>query len=171
MILKKAENERQKALAGSSVKIHGWDVLASFKILYGLMVFFVFSLILDIAVFVYGLCKGYSDIFDSVSDAVSLLLTFILIWPTYLYLSIILSDKAMQNFSKLYFRALSICSPRALNSLKGLREELKEAVRELVKKFGPEIFPSLKGEKAPKKIELNESINNAFGFLAEIGFN
>jgi glycerol-3-phosphate O-acyltransferase / dihydroxyacetone phosphate acyltransferase len=57
LIMKKAEQERQKALAGSSVKIHGWDVLASFKIIYGFSFFIGFSIILAILVFFYASCK------------------------------------------------------------------------------------------------------------------
>ena len=113
----------------------------------------------------------YLDIFDSYSDAFSILLTFSFIWPTYLYLSIVLSDQAMINFSKLYVRVLSLCSPNALNSLKVQREIIKESIRVLVKKFAPEIFPTFKiKEHRGSKFELNDSINDAFGLLSEIGF-
>ena len=102
----------------------------------------------------------------------SVTLTFAFIWPTYLYLSIILSDRAVHNFSQLYVRALSICTPRAWNSLKIQRQLTKQSIRELVSKFGPEIFPSLKVKnRTSVKFELNDSINDAFGLLSEIGFN
>jgi hypothetical protein len=159
-------------LAGSSVKIHGWDVLATFKIIYGFVYFFGFSVILCIIIFVYSVCKAYVDIFESYSDALSILVTFSFIWPSYLYVSIILSDRVWFNFSKLYVRALGICSPRVLDSLKSQRLKAKESVDVLVTKFASEIFPSLKVKNfSRKKFELNESINNAFGLLSEIGFN
>ena len=89
-----------------------------------------------------------------------------------MYLSIILSDRALHNFSQLYVRALSICSPRAFNSLKIKRELAKQSIRALVKKFANEIFPGLKVKDLSRvKFELNESIDDAFGLLSEIGFN
>lgn len=127
---------------------------------------------LEIGIFFYCKCKGYSDLFESYSDALSILVTFCIIWPGYLYVSIILSDRALLNFSKLYVRALSLCSPRALNELKEKREVLKEKIKILIEKYGPEIFPSLKEKnRASTRFDFNESINDAFGFLSEIGFN
>lgn len=171
LIYKQAEKERQKALASSSVKIHGWDVLASFKIIYGFTYFAIFSLLLGIFVFFYSACNIYIDLFDSYYDALSIYITFLIIWPTYMYVSIILSDRALSNFTKIYIRALSICSPKAINSVIQQREKLKESVKVLVKKFMPEIFPNLKLKKSKSIHELNDSINDAFSFLSEIGFS
>lgn len=56
IIIHLAEKERAKALASSSVKIHGYDVLASFKIVYGFAIFTGFSLILAFFVFFYAYC-------------------------------------------------------------------------------------------------------------------
>jgi len=129
-------------------------------------------LVLLILIFFYSACKNYLDLFDSYSDALSVALTFTVIWPIYLYLSIILSDRAIYNFSQLYVRALSICSPKAINELKVQRLQVKASVRELIDKFVPEIFPNLKIKNHPKaKFELNDSLNDAFGLLSEIGFN
>lgn len=167
-----AEKERVKALSSSSVKIHGYDVLASYKIVYGFAIFTTFSILLSICVFFYSACNLNLDLFNSYSDAVSILFTFLIIWPLYLYFSIILSDKAMQNFTKLYVRAVSICSPRAINIIKKQREEIRLIVRGLMKKYGPEIYPSMKVKKPAKKpVEFGQSINEAFGLLSEIGFS
>ena len=57
VISRMAEKERQKALAGSSVKLQGIDVLASFKIVYGFGVFAAFSVALSGVVFFYCACK------------------------------------------------------------------------------------------------------------------
>jgi hypothetical protein len=172
IIFKLAEKERVKSLASSSVKIKGYDVLASYKIVYGFAIFTSFSLLLAICVFFYAACNSNLDLFNSYSDAFSILLTFLILWPLYLYFSIILSDKAMQNFTKLYVRAVSICSPKAIILIKHQREEIRVIVRGLMKKYGPEIFPSMKVKKVQKKaVEFGQSINEAFGLLSEIGFS
>lgn len=88
-----------------------------------------------------------------------------------MYLSIILSDRAFRNLRKVYVQILTLCSPVALDSAIVLREEIKKSVKILIKKYGPEMFPELKNKKPKKKVEFNESINDAFGLLSEIGFS
>jgi hypothetical protein len=154
------------------VKIHGYDVLASYKIIYGFAIFTGFSLVLAGGVFFYAYCKRCLDLFDSFADALSVFVTFIVIWPLYLYFSIILSDRAMQNFTKLYVRTISICSPKAINLIKEQREQIKVIVKGLMRRFAPEIFPNEKTKKPEKSnVEFGESINEAFQLLSEIGLN
>ena len=113
----------------------------------------------------------YSDIYTSYYDAFLNLLIFIVIWPTYLYVSIVLSDRTFHNFRALYVRILSLCSPSALHSLKDQRDVVRQSIKDLVNKFMAEVFPNLKAkEKDRKEFELNESIDDAFGLLSEIGF-
>lgn len=51
------ETERKKALAGSNVKLYGRDVMASFKIVYGIMLLPIGIGVLMLVIFVSSLCK------------------------------------------------------------------------------------------------------------------
>jgi uncharacterized membrane protein len=51
------ETERKKALAGSNVKLYGRDVMASFKIVYGIMLLPLGIGVLMLVIFVSSLCK------------------------------------------------------------------------------------------------------------------
>ena len=78
----------------------------------------------------------------------------------------------MQNFTKLYVRTISICSPKAINIIKQQREEIKVIVKKLMRKFGPEIYPNFKEKKQEKPVvEFGQSINEAFQLLSEIGLS
>jgi glycerol-3-phosphate O-acyltransferase/dihydroxyacetone phosphate acyltransferase len=171
VIRRLAEKERVKALAASSVKIHGNDVLASFKIVYGFGIFSLVSVLLGVLVMIYSYCKRFLDYFESLVYTVYAVSAFSLFWPFYMYLSLILSDRAMNNFKKLYVRVLSICSPVGLENARSLRQEIKQTVKDLVKKYTPLIFPDMKSKKPAKKIDFNDTINDAFGLLSEIGLN
>lgn len=171
LVSKWAEKERVKALAASSVKIYGYDVLASFKIVYGTVIFSLFSMFLGIFVTVYTYCIAYLDYYSSTLTAFYAASAFSVLWPIYMYLSIILSDRAFRNIRKVYTQILTLCSPVALDSAIVLREEIKKSLKVLIKKYGPEMFPELKNKKPKKKTEFNESINDAFGLLSEIGFS
>lgn len=50
-----AERGRGKALAASSVKIHGFDVVASFKIVYGFLLLLLLSALACVCIFSYNL--------------------------------------------------------------------------------------------------------------------
>jgi glycerol-3-phosphate O-acyltransferase/dihydroxyacetone phosphate acyltransferase len=172
LVRKGAEKERKKALAASSVKIHGYDVLASYKIVYGTVIFSTISVFLGLFTFIYSFCTLYLDYFSSVLSAIYSIIAFSVLWPVYMYLSIILSDRAFRNFRRLYMQTLTICSPVALESVLALRDQIKTSIKSLTKQYGPEVFPELKSKKTAKaKIEFNESINDAFGLLSEIGFS
>jgi len=75
------EKERKKALAGSSVKIKGTDVVASFKVMSSFVIFPVASLIYTL---IFRLVLYYS--FGVKGTALNLTtLLFILFWPLYSY--------------------------------------------------------------------------------------
>jgi len=172
LVRKGAEAERKKALAGSSVKIHGYDVLASYKIVYGTVIFSMISVFLGFFTCIYSYCTLYIDYFSSILYALYSVVVFSVLWPIYMYLSIILSDRAFRNFRRLYMQILTLCSPVALESVIALREQIKELIKSLTKRYGPEIFPELKSKKPAKaKVEFKDSINDAFGLLSEIGFS
>lgn len=166
-----AEKERKKALAASSVKIYGNDVLASFKIVYGFVIFYTFSVCLGLTVAGGTYCERYLDYFGDLWTVAYAGIGFAVFWPIYLYFSLILSDRAVNHFKKLYIRVLSLCSPVAIENARTLREDIKDNLKKLMKKYGTEIFPNLKVKKAVKKIEFNDSINDAFGLLSEIGLS
>jgi len=167
-----AEKERQKALAKSSVKIHGYDVLASFKVVYGFVLIIVISVSLGVGYFFYSYCKFHLDTLDSLQAALFRFLLFMAVWPIYFYISIVLSDRAFELLGRLHARILSILSPNKLEKLQLEREQVKEKVTKLVNKYGPQIFPGLKPGSAFKQLQhsqLEQMINEAFGSLSEIG--
>lgn len=166
-----AEKERKKALAGSTVKLVGTDVLASTKIVYGMVFLSGFTIMLNTIVFFYSYCNFHLDLYGSLYDALWYLVVVFFAWPAYMYVAIILSDKALSHFGRLYSRALSICSPREIESLRIQRAQLREQVVNLVNEHGPKIFPGLKPGAMfkDKKEDLDEMLNGAFGLLNEIG--
>lgn len=161
------EKERRKALASSSVKIQARDVIASFKIIYGIM---LFPVVLGMIVLVIFGSKLYSS--GSVYDSLYYTFLFIVVWPWYYYLCLIFGDRAMLHLKRLYVRALSICNPTQMELLLAEREEVSVKVNTLVNKFAEELFPNLELGKVfrnKKRTNINQLISNAFSILTEIG--
>lgn len=133
-----AERGRGKALAASSVKIHGFDVVASFKIVYGFITLLLLSVLACVCIFSYNLY------FYSAAVAVWDILLFVMIWPVYLFISMQMASKCSDHFSKLYVNALNILLPYEIERLRKNRNELKKKIGEVVETYGPIVYPGLK---------------------------
>lgn len=97
---------------------------------------------------------------------------FLVVWPWYFYLSLILGDKVKLHFQRLYVRALSVCNPYEMGILTAEREEVKRLVTELVNKYAYEFFPNMeKGKifRTRSKANIDELMSDAFSILSEIG--
>lgn len=156
-----AEKERAKALANSEVKLHGYDVLASFKIVYGIVLVPVCTGLIALVAGLYSGCKLYADSEGSVWEGFEMTVKFLVIWPIYFYLAISFGDKTMLHAQHLYMRVLSIFIYSKIHSLRVKRREAQLALRVLVDKYGPEIFPNFEElkQKRVKSFTRQESIN------------
>jgi hypothetical protein len=102
-------------------------------------------------------------------------LKFIVLWPIYFYLAISFGDKTWLHAQHLYMRVLSIWSYSTIESLRTMRREAKLALRAMVAKYGPEIFPNFaemkqKQLKNSSKLEhLNELLDANFSLLDDLG--
>jgi hypothetical protein len=97
---------------------------------------------------------------------------FLVIWPWYFYLSLILGDRLKLHFQRLYVRVLSICNPYEMGILTAEREEVKRLVTELVDKYATEFFPNMeKGKifRSKTKANIEEMMTDAFSILKEVG--
>ncbi|CAG9316360.1 unnamed protein product [Blepharisma stoltei] len=119
----------------SSVKLNASDTVASTKIVYGMVLMFLFTLFLQVIAWIYTYCKIYVDLYGSFWTSLEYLAITGVTWPIYMYLAIILSDRAFSSFGRLYSRALSICSPREIENLKSQRAQQND--------LDPKIFPGL----------------------------
>lgn len=161
------EKERRKALAGSSVKIQARDVIASFKIIYGIMLFPV--VLGGIMMMIFGI-KLYLS--GSVANSLYYAFIFIVVWPWYYYLCLIFGDRAMLHLKRLYVRAISICNPTQMEILIAEREEVSRKVNNLINRFVEELFPNLELGKVfrkKKRTNINQLVSDAFSILTEIG--
>ena len=140
-----SEKERRKALAGSSVKIKGTDVVASFKVMSSFVIFPVASLIYTL---VFRLVLYHS--FGVRGTALNLAtLLFILFWPLYSYgnffekekshnshLAMVLAaDQALLNYRNLKARFILLIFRSRLNQIKETRKDLVNRVKLIIDGF------------------------------------
>lgn len=87
------EVERKKALAGSSVKIEGFDVVASYKIICAFILFPLASLGITSAFYLWTKYMMFQPIYQKLMSA-----TFFFLWPVYMSSRIIKYYEIKQNF-------------------------------------------------------------------------
>jgi hypothetical protein len=165
----KADKEREHALRSSSVKITGSDVVSSFKVKYGVVMFPVFTLLFT------GVLWIVLALYMPMWDAAVYAAYFFFLWPPYCYIAIKFADQVVINFSKLSFSARSIFSRSRINQLINHRRELELSIRNLVDKFGPQLFDDfhekrvVQKEQFDKETRMSELMVDAYGVLDEIG--
>jgi glycerol-3-phosphate O-acyltransferase/dihydroxyacetone phosphate acyltransferase len=138
-----SKRKTAEALAGSSVKIRGFDVMATWKILVagGLApLFYAFYTLILIALnkhnHVYGLIPARTP-----ASLVVVLCNTIL--PSITYAALLFGEQGLDLVKSLYPLLLSL-SPRSSSIIEELREErtvLAGMVKEMVNIFGADIFP------------------------------
>lgn len=130
-----SKEKARKALAKSSVKIKANDVIATWKILMGMvftpLLYIVWSSLITIVVSK----KGYNN-----NKILTFVISYILC-ATVTYSALIVGDRGMDTLKSLRPLYLSLTSPQGLKQLKKTRESLKERIIEIVTKFGSELFP------------------------------
>lgn len=131
------------ALAASSVKIQGRDVMATWKLMVGLVAAPV-SYALYATLVAY---KTYTDrLWGLVPPWMPIWLVWILTWPVAILITVAalqFGERGMDIFKSL--RPLFIClnpsSSYSIRQLRELRAELSERVTDIINTLGPEMFP------------------------------
>jgi glycerol-3-phosphate O-acyltransferase/dihydroxyacetone phosphate acyltransferase len=122
-----AERRRKKALARSKVKIHGYDVMLTEKLVFCIVVVPLLWLL-------YGLIMLFFTNFDGQTITLCFMC-----FPVFSYAAIISSEAGMVDGKDLkpYFLRLLPSTRRRLRALPKRRRELQRDLRAFVKKVGP----------------------------------
>lgn len=132
-----------EALAASSVKILGHDVMATWKILIAIALapmFYTFYTIVLVALNKYNHVWGYIPTRTPTSLIIS---TCILALPMITYAALLFGEQGMDLLKSLYplVLTLSPTSSHIINRLMEQRRVLAIRVQEMISRFGSEIFP------------------------------
>lgn len=174
-----SERERRKALAASSVKVKGVDVIASHKVLCAIVAFPIASFIWTLA-FRYEL-KYLFDITGSLQNILTLI--FFITWPFYSYAMILCADGAVRHFKNLKARFILLISPSKILNLKETRNNLQKRITNFVENNARYVINQATvsgntseddGEDRPELPRENslvpdEALEQAFTILEEIG--
>ena len=122
-----AERRRQKALAKSKVKIHGYDVMLTEKLTFCIVT-------VPLLWLVYGLIMVFFTNFDGQTITLCFMC-----FPVFSYTAIISSEAGMVDGKDLkpYFLRLLPSTRRRLRALPKQRRELRQDLRAFIKKVGP----------------------------------
>lgn len=127
------------ALANSTVKIKANDVVATWKILIGMVIApLVYSFYATIGTWY---CYHYK-IFSNSSSYIGSWLTLYMCGVLVTYAALITGEQGMDLFKSIRPLYLSLISGSSIRELKKQRNELSEEITELVNTFGPELFPN-----------------------------
>lgn len=161
-----------EALAASSLKIKGHDVMATWKILIALVLapmFYTFYSILLVVLHSHDFT--FNLIPTSTSDSTIFALSWAIL-PLITYVSLLFGEQGMDIFKSLYPLLLSL-NPRSSRVIGRLREDrriLVLKVREIVDTYGADIFPDCndmimwKG-RGPRKLYADISPETELGDL------
>lgn len=138
-----SHQKAKEALAGSTVKIQGKDVIATWKMLVSLA---VAPILYNLYTCLLAWMVGRNRIWGYVPDWVPIWLVYLFGWvffPAVTFAALRFGEVGMDIFKSL--RPLLLCinpaSSYSLQSLKQRREELSAQVTHLINTLGPEMFP------------------------------
>ncbi|KAH9211251.1 hypothetical protein DL95DRAFT_369817 [Leptodontidium sp. 2 PMI_412] len=132
-----------EALAASSVKIRGNDVMATWKILIAAALVPVFYVFYTIVLVCLKNCNRTYDIIPARTPTSLLVVSSLIMLPSITYAALLFGEQGMDILKSLYPLILSL-NPRSSHAVAALVEErsnLVTKVREMVDRFGNKIFP------------------------------
>lgn len=145
-----SEKKRREALAGSTVKIKGNDVIATWKILVSMgfapILYTVYSLIGIRIIHIY---------YPSASKLFAFLI-FYLLSASVTYSALIFGDKGMDLFKESRAAWLMLTNQQGFKDLKTQRDKLSLDITETINEFGPQLFPDFNLLDYDKKLELKK---------------
>jgi glycerol-3-phosphate O-acyltransferase/dihydroxyacetone phosphate acyltransferase len=131
-----AETERIKALKGSNVKIKANDVLASIKIVAYISTFPIYLVIFTMLS--YYKLQSYFGLSQAEARYYSTILFFL--YPVISVISIRSHDGVRTHYYEFQGRFLSLFYVSQVDVIKKTRRKLRNTVREVVDKVGPQVF-------------------------------
>ena len=130
-----SEKKRREALAGSTVKIKGNDVIATWKILVSMgfapILYTIYSIIGIKFIHYYN---------PNISRILSFII-FYMISVTITYCALIFGDKGMDLYKQAKSLWLLITNKRTVEDLKNKRDKLSLEITETINFFGPKLYP------------------------------
>lgn len=149
-----SEKKRVEALAGSTVKIKGNDVLATWKILIGMgfaPIFYTFYSILGIKI-VHIYYPELSRFFSFILFyACSVLVT---------YSALIFGDKSMDLFKESRALWLMLTNQKGFKEVKEERDRLSLKITEVINEYGPKLYPDFSIVDYEEKLKLKKLSRN-----------
>lgn len=134
-----SNKKAREALANSIVKIKANDVVATWKILVGMVIApLVYSFY---ATIVTWYCYHYK-IFSHLANYVLSWLSLYMLGVLVTYAALITGEQGVDLFKSIRPLYLSLTSGSSIRELKKQRNELSEEITYLVNLFGPELFPN-----------------------------
>lgn len=149
-----SEKKRIEALAGSTVKIRGNDVLATWKILVSLG----FAPILYTAYSILGIKivhMYYPDISRLFAFAI-----FYLLSVTITYSALTFGDRGMDLYKMSRSSWLMLTDKSSLEDLKIQRDHLSSEITSLINEFGPQLYPDFNLREYEKNLEIKKSLKS-----------
>jgi glycerol-3-phosphate O-acyltransferase / dihydroxyacetone phosphate acyltransferase len=167
-----AEKARKEALAGSSVKVIGADVMASKKLTTTILLYPILCIGFT-AWFYYVISKLYTlfyfhviFLFSTELPLLSKLLwtfVFFVFFPLYSYVCILSRDNLVRYHQLMYSRLMCLFFTEDMFVLKQMRKNLKAKIRGIIDKFGPEMFEDFDQMRVVKR---KGSINSESNLLS-----
>lgn len=149
-----SEKKRREALAGSTVKIKGNDVIATWKILVSMgfapILYTVYSLIGIKIVHIY---------YPQVSSLFAFI-TFYIFSASITYSALIFGDKGMDLFKESRSSWLMLTNQQGFKDLKLERDILSSEITQTINEFGPQLFPDFNLLDYEKKLELKKLLKS-----------
>jgi glycerol-3-phosphate O-acyltransferase/dihydroxyacetone phosphate acyltransferase len=149
-----SEKKRKEALAGSTVKIRGNDVIATWKILVSMgfapILYTIYSLVGIKIVHLYY--PATSKLFAfSIFYLVSVLVT---------YSALIFGDKGMDLYKENRASWLMLTNKQRFEDLKVQRDKLSSEITDAINEFGPQLYPDFNLLEYEKKLELKKLLQS-----------
>jgi glycerol-3-phosphate O-acyltransferase/dihydroxyacetone phosphate acyltransferase len=164
-----------EALANSSVKIKAHDVVATWKILIALILtplFYNFYAFLLVILHKYNIISNFLPATSSTKAIIAL--SWIIL-PFITYASLVFGEQGMDILKSLHPLLLSLDprSQKVTEKLSRERHDLVRRIKEIVDRYGPDIFPDCEDilvwkERGPKKLYADISPEMEMSELLEL---